>query len=329
MSQIVYDEKYERDLLDYFNENLPVKIYDAHFHISRDYAKRSGYKGEPFKQFVEFTEKYTVRSFTGGLVMPQPSTRHTKDTLADDNAYNLALAQKYDLEAGLIVTPKCSCNAITAMLDKHPRVKVLKPYLTYTSDTKMFETDILSFAPEWIWELANGRNMPIMLHLSHYQNMLNEESNWRQIRTLSLKYPKVKLILAHCAMGHHVRKLRLGLEHINDLKNIWFDCSGTAETMSIYYCIKYFGVEKMMYGGDFNHGANVGRICSFGSNFIGFHEAYININNIPGDYKYQPLNNALECMLALIEACELLALSKKEIEDIFYNNAVKLFGKNK
>jgi predicted TIM-barrel fold metal-dependent hydrolase len=167
--------------------------------------------------------------------------------------------------------------------------------------------------------------MPVIIHLSHYQDMLNDERNWGQIRYISEKYPDCKIVLAHCAMGHHVRKLRLGLEHIKDLKNIWFDCSGSAETMTIYYCIKTFGVERMMYGGDFDHAATVGRICSFGSNFIGFHDYCVNKNNIPGPYKYQPLNNGQECLLALLEACELLGLSNDECEKIFYGNARKLF----
>lgn len=326
MSQVVYDEAYEKELTKYFDEVLPEKIYDAHFHLSREYTKRCNYNGTPFEQYSDFMKKYITRPISGGFVMPQPSTSHTPETLADENEYNLSVAREHGLAAGLIVTPKCTRDATEKMMDLHPEIKALKPYMCYTTSENRFEADILDFTPEWMWELANDREAPIMLHLSHYQNMLNEPNNWQQIRQMCVKYPNVKLILAHCAMGHHVRKLRLGLEHIKDLKNIWFDCSGSTETMSIYYCIKAFGPEKMMYGGDFDHAANVGRICSFGSNFIGFHEPYINKENVPLDYKYQPFNNAQEGLVALLEAIELLNLDRKDIENIFYNNAKELFG---
>lgn len=324
--QKVYDEAYERDLCAHFDALLPEKIYDAHFHLSRAYIERIGYDGEPFKQYDEFMEKYIVRKVCGGMVMPQPSSKHTPEQVDDENAYNLKVAAEHNLAAGLIVPPYYGRAKAEQMLDTYPQIKVLKPYLTYSAADDMFEADLLDFAPTWIWELANDRKLPVLIHLSHYQNMLNDERNIEQLRFVSEAYPNAKIVLAHCAMGHHTRKLKLGLEKIKDLKNIWFDCSGSAEALSIYYCLKTFGVDRMMYGGDHDHGANVGRICSFGSNFIGFHVGYLNDDALPPDYRYQPLNNAQECLLALLDACELMEFGAAEREKIFYSNAAALYA---
>lgn len=326
MSQVVYDAEYERQLLAYFDSLLPEKIYDAHFHISRAYARRTGYEGEPFCQYRDFMEKYLGRPLGGGMMMPQPSSKHTMADVDDENVYNLAVAEQYGLAAGLLVTPACGREKTERMLDTYPQIKVLKPYLTYAAADDMFEADLLDFAPEWMWSLAHDRRMPILIHLSHYQNMLNDPRNWQQIRAVCEKYPNAKLILAHCAMGHHVYKLQMGLEKIKDLKNIWFDCSGSAEALTIYHCLRTFGVDRMMYGGDFDHGATVGRICSFGSNFIGFHPGYLNEDAVPRDYRYQPLNNAQECLQALLQATELLNLTAEDRQKIFFNNAAALFA---
>ena len=43
------------------------------------------------------------------------------------------------------------------------------------------------------------------------------------------------------------------------------------------------------------------------------------------DYRYQPMANARECLLALLEAEELLNLSESEAEKIFYSNAKNLY----
>lgn len=325
MSQKVYDAAYEQNLMEYFDSMLPEKIYDGHYHLSRKYAERTGYSGEPFEQYKEFMEKYLGRKLCGGMVMAQPSSKHTEEMLDEENLYTLRVAKAHNQEMGLLIRPSCGRDKVEKLLNTYHGIKVLKPYLCYSGREDMFEADILDFVPEWLWQLADVRQMPLLIHLSHYQNMLNDPANIAQLRMMSLKYPKVKIVLAHCAMGHHVRKLRLGLEQIRDLKNIWFDCSGSVETMSIYYCLKTFGAERMIYGGDFDHGANVGRICSFGSNFIGFHEGFLKEEALPPDYRYQPLNNAQEGLLALLEACELIGYGKQELEDIFYNNAVKLF----
>lgn len=108
MSQTVYDEAYEKELTAYFDKVLPDKIYDAHFHLSRAYTKRCNFDGTPFEQYSGFMEKYITRPISCGLVMPQPSSRHTPLTLADENAYNLSVAREHGLAAGLIVTPKCT-----------------------------------------------------------------------------------------------------------------------------------------------------------------------------------------------------------------------------
>ena len=219
MAQLVYDAEYEKRLTSSFDKFLPEKVYDAHFHISRKYAQETGYEGEPYAQYTEFTEKYIGRKIVGGLVMPQPSVRHTLEDIHSENAYNIALAEREGLEAGLLMSPDYTREAAESMMDTHKVIKVLKPYLVYSPNKEeRYESDILDFAPEWMWSLADDREMPLLLHLSHYQNMLSDRSNIDQLRYVSEKYPKAKIVLAHCAMGHHVQKLKWGLDAIADLK---------------------------------------------------------------------------------------------------------------
>lgn len=113
------------------------------------------------------------------------------------------------------------------------------------------------------------------------------------------------------------------------LKNVWFDCSGSTEALSIYACLKAFGPERMIYGTDYNHGASLGRICSFGSNFIGFHPDLINVEAIPPDYRYEPLSNAVEGLVALFDAGDLLSLRDDDYEKIFHGTAHDLFAQNR
>lgn len=316
------DPAYESRLLARLQAMLPERIYDAHFHISRKYNARFQNVGTPFEQYFNFTEKYLGKGrLQGGLVMPPPTGVYYHD----DNLYNLELAKREGLEAGLIVPPYMEPALAEDLLDTYPQIAALKPYLTYSPAANNKESDILEFAPDWMWELADQRELPVMLHLSHYQDMLSDPANYTQLRYISKTYPKAKIVLAHCAMGHHPEKLRIGLEQIRDLENIWFDCSGSTEVLSIYRCIKAFGVDRMLYGGDYNHGESLGRICAYGSNFLALHPGYLDPKALPGDYSYQPVNNMLEGMLTLFDAGELLDLTPDDYEKIFYTNAVALF----
>ena len=319
------DERYERELFEYFGETLPERIYDAHFHLTDRYAERKGYS-DPYLQYTDFIRKTLGREVAGGMVMSSPSSRHTKETLDIDNGRNLEIARERGLAAGHIITPWNTYEEIADAIDAHPEIRALKPYLTYTTTGNRLESDISDFAPEWMFALAHERRMPIVLHLSHYGNMLGDEANIRELRYFSAKYPDAKLVLAHCAMGHHVRKLRLALPAIADLKNIWFDCSGASETMAIYYCLKTFGPERMMWGGDHCFGEDLGRIASYGSNFLAIHPGYLKETGFPGDYKYQPLSNTAECTLALLEAADLLSLTRTEREAIFYDIGKEIYG---
>jgi predicted TIM-barrel fold metal-dependent hydrolase len=319
-------EEYKAGLRAYFDASLPARIYDAHFHLATSYKNRKTCTGEPVDEYLAFTEGAICRPISGGLLMTSPSSRHTAEWLADENEYVLGIAKERGFKLGYVVSPTFhTAEAVDAYIGKESDVvRALKPYLCYSTAEDNFEADISQYTPEWMFEVANDRAMPIILHLSHYGDMLSDENNIRELRYFSKKYPKAKIVLAHCAMGHHVRKLRLGLEKIADLENIYFDCSGSSETMSIYYCLKAFGVSRMMWGGDFAFGAQLGRVLSFGANFLGLHDGYL--KSLPRDYRYEPLDNTTECTLALLEACELLSLGKSDLEAIFYDNAKAIYG---
>lgn len=321
---IAQDTAYEAHLAAYLDSRLPDRVYDGHFHIRGERYLAAGITKGTYEPYLSFAaETLGAHRLAGGLVMPPPTFA---EHLHGDNAYNLALAEREGYEAGLLVAPMQSREEVEAQLDTHPTVRALKPYLSYLPQEQRFDADILTFAPEWIFALANDRSIPIIIHLSHYGNMLSERANYEQVRYLAEKYPRMKLVLAHCAMGHHVGKLKMGLPHIAGLKNVWFDCSGSTEALAIHACLKAFGTDRMIYGTDFDHGASLGRICSFGSNFIGFHPGIVNEDAVPPDYRYQPLSNAVEGLVALFDAGDLLSLTDKDYEKIFFHTAKEVFG---
>lgn len=338
------DLLFEQELRSFMSNHLPDKIFNAHFHISRmsgaaasalpdgtpaDYIEPKNEAETPFGQYQAFLASLLGKNkVAGGLVLPMVGTCKDTSLIADENTYNLIIAKKYDLAAGLLVIPESDPTLVASMVAEKNRIRALKPYMTYTSNPNIYESDILEFAPEWLWGIAHEYEFPVVLHIAHNGNQLSDSKNIEQIRFISKKYPKAKIVLAHCGMGYNSLKNRKGLEAIKDLKNIWFDCSGAPETIATYNCMKIFGYERMMWGDDYPYSTAMGRMRGLGSNYLGLTSDEMDFSQIWPDYRFVPFPNLIEGIMSLFEACELLGLGAKEIERVFYGNAAEFYSEN-
>ena len=204
----------------------------------------------------------------------------------------------------------------------HPKIVAIKPYRSYAQCEDTYEADITDYAPEWMWEIAEQYSLPVVVHLSHYRDMLKDEANIRDINYLCRKYPHAKMVLAHCALGHHPDKLKSGLPHIADLPNVYMDCSGISEAMSIIYSLRTLGPSRIMYGTDgYGFGLREGRCMALGGNFLGLHKDF----PLPPDYHFMPINTLCEGLLALTSACDVCGTTADKLGEIYYRTATTLY----
>jgi len=325
-----YDYKYDAELREKFQARKPKKVFDAHFHLSPNEIPGVP-SDEIFDEWFKLTEDYVGHgTLSGGLLMGNPKLFETKAKLDEDREYGCELAAAHEgFVSGLVTRPIDSAEDVVDWLGRYNKIVAIKPYRNYAlgcDDYKQtFEADITSYAPEWMWEVAQQYGLVMMIHLSHYYEMLRDPRNGEQIRYLSRKYPNTKIILAHCAMGHHPPKMKDGLKYLEGLDNIWMDCSGISEALSILYAIRELGHERMLYGTDgycFGDGNN-GRCIAAGGNFFGI---YCGLKvSMPADYNYAPIRNIAEGLQALYAAGDILGLTQDQYDDIFYNNSANLF----
>ncbi len=341
--EIIHDREFEKEVAEFISEHLPAKVYNAHFHITRGIDTSteetilkgtgeqpvSGGSDAPFSDFLSFTSANIGSGrFESGLVLPKPGflgAYRNPRFIADENAYNIALAEKHGLDAGLLVTPQCDPAESMSLLDGHTCIKALKPYWSYSVGKNLYESDILEYAPEWIWQCAHERGMPVVLHLSHTLNQLSDQGNISQLHYISSKYPRAKIVLAHSATGYNSLKSRKGLEAIKGLKNIWFDCSGAPDTIATFNCMRMFGPEHMMWGDDYDYSTFNGRIRGVGANYIGLSAEEMDFSNLYPDYMFRPMRNILEGVMSLFEACDLLGLDRSDTERVFYQNGKEFY----
>ena len=322
------DLTYQNELAARFRARTPARVFDAHFHLSQgeipDVPSERAYA--TYKVRLEhFLGEGKVQ---GGFLMATPARYQTQKEFDDDRQFSINIAMETpNVTIGLLATPTDTQAQMMQWIDRYDCIVGLKPYCCYAPVENTFEADILDFAPEWMWELADGLGFSVMLHLSHYGDMLKDKRNGEQLQYISCKYPHAKIVLAHCAMGHHPDKLKSGLTYLEGLENVWMDCSGVSEALSIVYALQALGAKKVLYGSDgYNFGFNMmGGVKAIGGNFLGVHD----LIDLPPDYRYQPILNVCEGLQALYAAGDLCGLTKAQWEDIFYNNAAALFCRSK
>lgn len=320
------DHAYEQELYARFHKRTPAKVFDAHFHVSPD--EIPGVSPEHvFEACVAATNKVLGEGkVQGGLLIGNPKMFPSKQALDDERRFTCeTVTANPGFYTGLLATPTDSAEELDGWLDQYPKIAALKPYRCYAPVPDTYEADILDYAPEWMWELADSRSLAVVLHLSHYGDMLKDRRNGEQIQYLCKKYPGAKMILAHCAMGHHPDKLKSGLPYLEGLENVWMDCSGISEALSIIYALQAMGPERVMYGSDgYNFGQMLGRVMALGGNFLGIHDG--DALELPPDYRYMALNNMCESALALFAAGDLYGLTEVQWQDVFYHNANDLYS---
>src|SRR5690606_18835930 len=107
----------------------------------------------------------------------------------------------------------------------------LKVYHCYASRPDTMNALPEEYIPEWMWEILHEVQGVLLLHIVR-DGAMDDAANQREIRRLCMRYPGVKLILAHVARSFNYRNARSGLYSIADLDNVVVDTSAVTESES-------------------------------------------------------------------------------------------------
>ena len=308
---------------------IPEKFFDIHAHWYRkadlNAPENSFWNSGPeiagYGQWEDYTQQLLPKaSLLGGLFFPAPLP---KVNLSAANQFLFDELEKSTLSRGLmLVKPETSQKELELGLS-HAKVVGFKPYHVYGTETPTSQSGITGFLPEHIWARAHEHGAVIMLHIMKDKALLDPK-NCEDIRRLCLKYPNVKLILAHCGRSFHALHAE-GAKFLNSIPNIWFDMSGICEMQAILPILKYFGPEKLMFGTDFPVSQIRGKCISIGNGFI-----WLDENNCNWDQAWgKPILVGLESINALQEASNNFGLDKSDLDLINWGNAMQLLGISK
>lgn len=98
-----------------------------------------------------------------------------------------------------------------------------------------------------IAEYCIDSSIPVLIHtLDKTVGQLPYESRGMNVRTLALRYPELRIIMAHLGGNEYT-----GIKPIIDCKNVMTDICGVMyRADSLEYAVEKLGVDRIMYGTD-------------------------------------------------------------------------------
>jgi glutamate-1-semialdehyde 2,1-aminomutase len=164
------------------------------------------------------------------------------------------------------------------------------------------------------------------MHLSRYHGCADQANLDDLEEYTTRRYPRIRWILAHCARSFTYWPIRQAVDRLRDLPNIWYDSSAVTEMMPHYTLFKKEDHRRILFGTD-DLLANTfhGRYVAMGRFWYQMETPEVARKpKIHTDHR--PVLSVYEQLLSMKLAAEIAELTRRQIEDVFYNNARDAFG---
>lgn len=319
----------ELDEIKKLEDFIPEKIFDAHCHIydssftpfvhSEEKFGKSRLDGETYRKNMTplFANPKVLRA--NYIIFPDKSmAMQGYDTLKKSDEFLNAELTKDPLSVGeIIVRPFDSADDIEKRLT-HKNIRGLKCYHYLAQKDATWNLDIDEYLPQAAWEVAEKHALVITLHMVKEKSVADKE-NFDYIVRMAKRYPNAKLILAHCARSFASWTIFEAIKELKKYENIWFDFSSICEPVPMMAIMKELNVERCLWGTDAPIAHMRGKAVSFAGSFHWFYESDFLGKQINSPKEFYSVG--VESLMATKQACDLLDLSPKKIEDLFYQNA--------
>lgn len=171
---------------------------------------------------------------------------------------------------------------------------------------------------------ADERGLIVLLHVPRSGRLADPEVG-ASVRRMALKYPNMRLVLAHCGRCYRYEEIRQALHWVANLDNVWFDCSMAMDPTVMAYILQRKDPRKMLYATDCPVAAMHGKRVNVGDHWVdlvlpGFPESHYRV--ISDNMRATSMIH--EIAKAVIIGGELAGHSAEEVKRIFFRNGMDL-----
>ena len=329
-----YDKKvYEEELFDF----LPDKIVDTHTHVflpehrkEKPKKARNSWTNYVYDECsIEDLKQTYLDLFPGKKTIPVifgtpsghvPESNEYISNVSKASSYPALFMNRYGDSAEFIEESVIKGG-----------FQGLKPYLNSCNPAvKGADAEIFDFLPEEHLKVCDKHGWKVVLHISK-EDRIKNPINVKQLLEIEQKYPNVKLIVAHIGRAYCPEDLGDSLETLAaNTKNMMFDFSANTYSYAIEKCIDLMGSRRVMFGTDMP-------ITKMRMYRISENGVYKNVvprgmyGDVSDDVHMKETdepnvtNFAYEILRAFKTAANNLSLSKEDIDNIMWKNAVELY----
>jgi glutamate-1-semialdehyde 2,1-aminomutase len=312
---------------------LPDRIFDAHAHLflRAHYAPNpppayldgnpDRYGLDDYRRYVEWIHPggRTAGGLFFGLAFTGDRDANNAFACAEVARAHAAGAPVY---GALVVPPDADPDQVRAEV-RRGGWRGLKCYHTMARvEGPTWLAPIEAYLPEALIQVAHDEQLTVTLHMVR-DRALADPLNQQTIRRYCERYPDMRLILAHAARGFNPWHTIEGIESLRGLPNVYFDTSAVTEAGAFEAIIETMGHDRLLYGTDFPVSHLRGRCIAIGDSF---HWLYADDMQLDSKHTtLRPVLIGLESLRSLRLALRRMHLSDNQVEDVFFNNAARLF----
>ena len=326
-----YDRQIYREIKDF----LPDNIIDSHTHcyLEEHFTSRESSRGAAWANKVasqcsaeELVSSYKA-FFPDKTVTPVIFGSTTNIDYGKNNAYVKQEAKKRGFPYLFNVKPTMSPDELEAAFDGG--AAGIKPYLSQAPDyLPEEEIRCFDFLTHEHLAVCNRRKAVVMLHIPRSGRM-RDPVNLAQIMEIEQKYPDAKVVLAHVGRAYAPEDFGDGFKVLAKTERMLVDFSANTLDAAIEAALEAVGPKRVLFGTDMP-------IVIMRMRRIVENGTYINvvppgmygdIKGIPHMREAHPEEQLSFFMYEIILAAKraMSGASRQDVEDVFYNNAKRVF----
>jgi predicted TIM-barrel fold metal-dependent hydrolase len=308
---------------------LPHRIFDAHAHLQiprfhPDLEESLSLSKDPQLNTIDMPvlrqwwQTLFPDARIGGLVLGTPTKQ------CDMKGINQCLGQSVyepDVRFSILTGPQFSADELEKQiiaLKPHG----FKPYMCFSQLKNYNDSGICDIIPESQIALADKYGLAITLHVAKPRGMADSD-NLNDIIRLVKEYPRCNFILAHCGRCFIAPNMEDALKKLPVASNLWIDTSAVCDTGVFLYLLDRYDRTKLLFGTDLVMAAGFrGSYIRMGTSWEWITEDKI---SKAGGMEIKATFAAYENLCAMLHAAKFCKLTEADRNNIFYNNAARLF----
>jgi len=174
--------------------------------------------------------------------------------------------------------------------------------------------------------LANDLGLVVLLHVPRSKRLADPEVQ-EGVREYAKRYPNARIVLAHCGRCYHPDEMKLAIDAIQDLDNVYLDTSMVMDPTVLQIIFEKIDSSRVLFATDFPVPAMRGRRV-----YVMDHWVDIVLDEYPPS-SFRVLSSNIhatfmvyEIILAIKRASEMVNLSSKQLYNIFYENGMAVLS---